>query len=57
MNTMKKIILGLNLAFEYIVIGIVHIPFIALYVLLSPVLFLTWIYKSWCKTVRWAEKI
>ena len=54
---MKKIILGSNRIFEYIVIGIVHVPLIALYILLSPVLFLTWILEWWNKTVRWAEKI
>ena len=52
---MKKVILFVNLVFDYIVIGIIHIPFIALYILLSPVLFLTWLYESWVKAVRWAE--
>jgi len=52
---MKKIILLINQMFTYIVIGIIHIPFIALYILLSPVLFLTWLYNSWSKAVKWAE--
>lgn len=55
MNVMKQIVLVLNVVFEYIAIGIVYLPFIALYILCSPLIFLTWLVDRWNKTVRWAK--